>query len=114
MPGKTDSRMEFEKVVDSLRNEWVALRDEFPEFFGDPDSTVLYGIPKLLIDALEREAPGLFADRQFKFERELARILKRQHSIGYVAGRFVRSNLFEERAPMTVSQEDFDALGWKD
>ena len=114
MPSETNSRIEFEKVVDSLRNDWVALRDKFPELFGDPDSTVLYGVPDSLFDALEREAPGIFADQQFEFERELARVLKRQHSIGIVAGRLVRSSLFEERAPMTVSQDDFDALGWKE
>jgi hypothetical protein len=97
-----------------LRNDWVALRDGFPELFGDSDSTVLYGVPELLIDALEREAPGLFTDRQFEFERELGRVLMRQHSVGFVAGRLVRSSLFEDRTAMTVSQDDFDALDWNE
>src|ERR1700749_3459667 len=113
MSDMTDSRTAFEKVVETLRNEWDAPREDFPDLFGNLDTTVVYGVPDTLIDALEREAPRIFAGRQLEFERELARVLKRQHSVGIVAGRLVRSSLFEERTPMTISQDDFDALGWK-
>ena len=44
------------KTVNPLRTDWDWLCDEFSEFCGDPHSTVVYGLPESLIDALERES----------------------------------------------------------
>lgn len=113
MAATPNASRESSKAVDPLQNDWVALRDEFPEFFGDLDSTVFYGIPESLIEAVRRESPQFFTERQLEFERKLACALKRQHAVGLLFGKPVQSSLFEERSPMTVSPEDFEALGWK-
>ena len=52
-------------------------------------------------------------DRELRFVRSLAEFLRQHHSVGLVDEKLVRSSLFGERAPVTVTLEEFEELGWK-
>jgi len=101
-------------MVEANEAVWTTLFAQYRSLFGHDVGPVFYGLPEQLIEALSKEAPGLLTKSELDFELELADALKDRYSIGIDQGRMIKSSLFEDRQPVTVSKEDFDALGWAD
>jgi len=114
MSRKERSVTRFEKLVRPNKDAWTELLVEFEELFSDCDAAVVYGLPESLIDTLAEHVPSLCNDDELGFERRLSELLRRHHSVGLSHGRLIRSCLFEEREPMTVSREDVQSLGWEE
>ena len=109
---RKESRLNrFQKLVRPNRDAWMELRDGFSTLFSIGDVDLIYGLPESLIDALAQEVPSLFTNEELCFEQKLSELLRRQHSVGLVHGKLIRSSLFEERVAVKVSAEDFQALG---
>jgi hypothetical protein len=112
MPRKEKSVERFEKLVRPNIDAFTKLLLDFKSLFNDCDTSVLYGLPEPLIDSLARELPNFFADDEHGFERRLSTRLVSHYSIGLVNGQPVRSCLFEQRKAVTISEEDFQLMGW--
>ena len=91
--------------------DWDLIRNGYEHLFGSHPTT-LYGLPKPLIEALAKESTTLMTKAEIDFELQLAEVLQQHHAVGIVNGRTVQSGLLAERTPITVSSEDFTALGW--
>jgi hypothetical protein len=105
----------FDDLLRPSKDAWAKLVGEFRDLFHDRDPAVVYGVPGDLLDALAEDVPDLFDFNKdaLSFEYRLADFFQQHYSVGLVHGRLIRSSLFEERAPLTISSEDFHALGWE-
>jgi hypothetical protein len=104
----------IEAAFKSNDANWKALCTAHEKLFGNVAPVVLYSLPESLIEALAKRSRGVLSDAELDFELNLSDALRSQHSIGFVNGRPIQSNLFTKRTAVSVSEADFDSLGWKE
>ena len=111
MKPKLESQAVEHSAID--QSVWKSLCIEYERLFGESHPAVIYGLPELLIEALNKKSKGLLTDAELDFELRLHDSLGERYAVGFDDGRPIHSSLFEERSAVLVSPEDFEALGWE-
>ncbi len=110
---ETQSVTRFKTLVQPNTEASENLLHDAGELFDSDNRDVLYGLPKDLLDAIEEHLPKLFSQKELSFERRLSEFLQTNCStVGIAQGALIVSSLFQVRGPITISAEDFKALGW--